>query len=133
MCNTKEGTQFILSVTRVVLTIVLTMHIDWTQIGRCALPDVVHLLPVFCRKKEDLSVLMCKPSSLPSKTNVGLVGLWCLTSLSTFSYIMVVSFIGGGNKRKPPTCHKSLTNFYHVMLYWVRTNNFSGDRHWLHR
>jgi len=31
-----------------------------------------------------------------------------------FSYIMVVSFIGGGNRstqRKPPTCHKSQTNF----------------------
>jgi hypothetical protein len=24
---------------------------------------------------------------------------------------MVVSFIGGGNPRKPATCHKSLTNF----------------------
>ena len=28
-----------------------------------------------------------------------------------FSYIMTVSFIDGGNKRKPQTCHKSLTNF----------------------
>ena len=31
-----------------------------------------------------------------------------------FSYIMAVNFIGGGNRstlRKPPTCHKSLTNF----------------------
>ena len=31
-----------------------------------------------------------------------------------FSYIEAVSFIGGGNKsirRKPPICHKSLTNF----------------------
>jgi len=31
-----------------------------------------------------------------------------------FSYIVAVSFIGGGNwstRRKPPTCHKSLTNF----------------------
>ena len=31
-----------------------------------------------------------------------------------FSYIMVVSFIGGGNRsfrREPPTCRKSLTNF----------------------
>jgi hypothetical protein len=31
-----------------------------------------------------------------------------------FSYIKAVSFIGGGNKstqRKPPICHKSLTNF----------------------
>ena len=25
--------------------------------------------------------------------------------------IVVVSFIGGGNRRKPPTCRKSLTNF----------------------
>jgi len=31
-----------------------------------------------------------------------------------FSYIVAVSFIGGGYRsirRKPPTCHKSLTNF----------------------
>jgi len=31
-----------------------------------------------------------------------------------FSYILAVSFIGGGNRstrRKPPTCRKSLTNF----------------------
>ena len=26
-------------------------------------------------------------------------------------YIMWISFIGGGNQRKPPTCRKSLTNF----------------------
>jgi len=39
-----------------------------------------------------------------------------------FSYIVAVSFIGGGNlstRRKPPTCRKSLTNFYHIMLYQV--------------
>ena len=56
-----------------------------------------------------------------------------------FSYIVAVSFIGGGNRstqRKPPTCCKSLTNFYHIMLYEehlamnkVQTHNFSGDRH----
>jgi hypothetical protein len=28
-----------------------------------------------------------------------------------FSYIMAVSFIGGGIRRKPPACRKSLTNF----------------------
>jgi hypothetical protein len=28
-----------------------------------------------------------------------------------FSYIVAVSFIDGGNWRKPPTCRKSLTNF----------------------
>jgi hypothetical protein len=35
---------------------------------------------------------------------------------------VAVSFIGGGNwsiGRKPPTCHKSLTNFYHIMLCLV--------------
>ena len=34
--------------------------------------------------------------------------------LKYFSYIMAVSFIGGGNRRtwrKPLTCRKSLTNF----------------------
>jgi len=50
-----------------------------------------------------------------------------------FSYIVAVSFIGGGNqstRRKPLTCHKSL---YHIMLYRVhlivsgiRTHNVSG-------
>ena len=53
----------------------------------------------------------------------GLVGLWCLMSLSMiFSYIMAVSFIAGGNlstRRKLPSCRKSLTNFYHIMLYQV--------------
>jgi hypothetical protein len=28
-----------------------------------------------------------------------------------FSYIVAISFIGGGNRRKPLTCRKSLTNF----------------------
>jgi hypothetical protein len=28
-----------------------------------------------------------------------------------FSYVVAVSFIGGGNQRKPQTCRKSLTNF----------------------
>ena len=27
------------------------------------------------------------------------------------SYIVAVSFIGGGNWEKPPTCRKSLTNY----------------------
>jgi hypothetical protein len=29
---------------------------------------------------------------------------------------MAVSFIGGGNWRKPPTCLKSLTNFIALLL-----------------
>jgi hypothetical protein len=40
---------------------------------------------------------------------------WCLSHFQQyFTYIVVVSFIGGGNRRirrKPPTCRESLTNF----------------------
>jgi len=36
-----------------------------------------------------------------------------------FSYIVEVSFIGGGNQRKPPIWGKSLTNLYWVHLVWV--------------
>ena len=59
------------------------------------------------------------------------------------SYTVAVSFVDRGNRsalRKSLTCHKSLTNFYHIMLYRVHlaisgiwTRNISGDRHWLHR
>jgi hypothetical protein len=40
------------------------------------------------------------------------------------SYIMAVSFIGGGSwsaQRKPPTCRKSLTNLITLHLYVVIT------------
>ena len=39
---------------------------------------------------------------------------WVMKFQQHFSYIMAVSFIGGGNRstpRNPPTCSKSLTNF----------------------
>jgi hypothetical protein len=38
-------------------------------------------------------------------------------AVSYVSYIMAVSYIGGGNRiirRKPPTCRKALTNFIHI-------------------
>jgi hypothetical protein len=54
-----------------------------------------------------------------------------------FSYIVAVSFIGGGNRstrRKPQTCRKSLrqTLSHNVVsitprLSWIRTHNVSGD------
>ena len=49
-----------------------------------------------------------------------------------FSYILAVSFIDGGNwstRRKPPTFHKSLTNFI-TYLTGIRTYNFSGVHQW---
>jgi len=50
-------------------------------------------------------------------------GLWCLTPLLPILQLYRgVSFISRGNRRirkKPPTCRKSLTNFYHIMLYRV--------------
>jgi len=51
------------------------------------------------------------------------LGLWCLMPFQQyFSYIVVVSFIGGGNqstRRKPLICHKSLINLYYMKLYQV--------------
>jgi hypothetical protein len=35
-------------------------------------------------------------------------------------------------QRKPPTCYKSLTNFI-TYCHERGSNNFIGDRHWLHR
>jgi hypothetical protein len=56
-----------------------------------------------------------------------------------FSYIVAVSFIGGGNRmtrRKPPTCRKPLTNcitkFVNLALTDIRIHNISGDWHLLH-
>jgi len=43
--------------------------------------------------------------------------LWCFKKY--FSYNVAVSFIGGGNWRKP-------------RLSWIRTHNVSGFRYWLH-
>jgi hypothetical protein len=52
-----------------------------------------------------------------------------------FSYILTVSFIGGGNQRKSLPCRKSqlniITKLYTVQLSMseIRTLNFRGDRH----
>ena len=57
-------------------------------------------------------VCLCKPSPMCFPNTNGLICLFDGVQ-QYFSYIVAVSFIGGGNqntRRKPPTCRKSLTN-----------------------
>ena len=56
-----------------------------------------------------------------------------------FSYIVTVSFIGGGNqstRRKPPTCHKSLANFItliNVCIFIISWSYLQLAETWKHK
>ena len=73
------------------------------------------------------------------------LGLWRLMPLSAIFqlFIVTVSFIGGRNRITPVKTTDLLQatdKLYRIMLYQVhfamsgiRTDNFSGDMHWLYR
>jgi hypothetical protein len=67
------------------------------------------------------------------------LGLWCLIPLSTTYQLYRGSQFywwgKSGYQEKSATCHKSLTNNYHIMLYQVhlvmsgiRMHKITGDR-----
>jgi hypothetical protein len=84
--------------------------------------DFFYQLSFYCTRSGSLSVTwlpVAPPHSTSSNATWAVPIYYCFGSnhhiQQYISYIMVVSFTGGGNRsiwRKPPTCHKSLTNLF---------------------
>ena len=49
--------------------------------------------------------------TLSQVSDFRLLGASSIVEVEDFIYIFAVNFIGGGNRRNPPTCRKLLPNF----------------------